>query len=78
MTLPQAWALSQKWYGDRLDPDFRRRFDRIVLVARLIPAERLRSRRLVPVAGLRFARREVGLRFALLTLPAATRGSSVL
>jgi hypothetical protein len=24
MTLPQAWALSQKWYGDRLDHDFRR------------------------------------------------------
>ena len=25
MTLPQAWALSQRWYGDRLDPGFRRR-----------------------------------------------------
>jgi hypothetical protein len=24
MTLPQAWALSRKWYGTRLDPDFRR------------------------------------------------------
>jgi hypothetical protein len=24
MTLPQAWDLSQKWYGTRLDPDFRR------------------------------------------------------
>ena len=24
MTLPQAWALSQRWYGNRLDPDFRR------------------------------------------------------
>jgi hypothetical protein len=24
MTLPQAWELSQKWYGNRLDPDFRR------------------------------------------------------
>jgi hypothetical protein len=24
MTLPQAWALSQKWYGNRLEPDFRR------------------------------------------------------
>jgi hypothetical protein len=24
MTLPQAWALSQKWYGTRLDADFRR------------------------------------------------------
>jgi hypothetical protein len=24
MTLPQAWALSQRWYGTRLDPDFRR------------------------------------------------------
>ena len=24
MTLPQAWALSQKWYGNRLDTDFRR------------------------------------------------------
>jgi hypothetical protein len=24
MTLAQAWALSQRWYGDRLAPDFRR------------------------------------------------------
>jgi hypothetical protein len=24
MTIPQAWELSQKWYGDRLEPDFRR------------------------------------------------------
>ena len=24
MTLPQAWELSQKWYGNRLEPDFRR------------------------------------------------------
>jgi hypothetical protein len=24
MTLPQAWELSKKWYGNRLDPDFRR------------------------------------------------------
>jgi len=24
MTLPQAWDLSQHWYGTRLDPDFRR------------------------------------------------------
>ena len=24
MTLPQAWALSQRWYGNRLDPDFQR------------------------------------------------------
>jgi hypothetical protein len=24
MTLPQAWELSQRWYGNRLDPDFRR------------------------------------------------------
>jgi hypothetical protein len=24
MTVPQAWELSQKWYGNRLDPDFRR------------------------------------------------------
>jgi hypothetical protein len=24
MTIPQAWALSQRWYGDRLAPDFRR------------------------------------------------------
>ena len=24
MTVPQAWALSQKWYGNRLSPDFRR------------------------------------------------------
>jgi hypothetical protein len=24
MTLPQAWALSEKWYGNRLAPDFRR------------------------------------------------------
>jgi hypothetical protein len=24
MTLPQAWELSQSWYGTRLDPDFRR------------------------------------------------------
>ena len=24
MSLPQAWSLSQKWYGTRLDPDFRR------------------------------------------------------
>jgi hypothetical protein len=24
MTLAQAWDLSQKWYGNRLDPDFRR------------------------------------------------------
>jgi hypothetical protein len=25
MTLPQAWELSQQWYGDRLSPDFRRK-----------------------------------------------------
>ena len=24
MTLAQAWDLSQRWYGNRLDPDFRR------------------------------------------------------
>jgi hypothetical protein len=24
MTIPQAWALSQQWYGNRLAPDFRR------------------------------------------------------
>jgi hypothetical protein len=24
MTIPQAWELSKKWYGNRLDPDFRR------------------------------------------------------
>jgi hypothetical protein len=24
MTLPQAWDLSQKWYGNRLAADFRR------------------------------------------------------
>jgi len=24
MTLEQAWHLSQLWYGNRLDPDFRR------------------------------------------------------
>jgi hypothetical protein len=24
MTLPQAWALSRKWYGTRLHRDFRR------------------------------------------------------
>jgi hypothetical protein len=24
MTLPQAWELSQKWYGNRLAADFRR------------------------------------------------------
>jgi len=24
MTLPQAWALSQQWYGNRLAADFRR------------------------------------------------------
>ena len=24
MTLQQAWALSQQWYGNRLAPDFRR------------------------------------------------------
>jgi hypothetical protein len=24
MTIPQAWELSQRWYGDRLSPDFRR------------------------------------------------------
>jgi len=24
MTIPQAWELSQKWYGTRLEPDFRR------------------------------------------------------
>jgi hypothetical protein len=24
MMLPQAWDLSQKWYGNRLAPDFRR------------------------------------------------------
>jgi len=24
MTLDQAWKLSQRWYGTRLDPDFRR------------------------------------------------------
>jgi hypothetical protein len=24
MTLPQAWDLSQRWYGNRLAPDFRR------------------------------------------------------
>jgi hypothetical protein len=25
MTLPQAWELSQQWYGDRLSPGFRRK-----------------------------------------------------
>jgi hypothetical protein len=24
MSLAQAWSLSQKWYGNRLSPDFRR------------------------------------------------------
>ena len=24
MTLDQAWHLSQQWYANRLDPDFRR------------------------------------------------------
>lgn len=24
MTIPQAWQLSQLWYGTRLDPDCRR------------------------------------------------------
>jgi len=24
MTIPQTWALAQRWYGDRLAPDFRR------------------------------------------------------
>ena len=24
MTIPQAWDLAQKWYGTRLEPDFRR------------------------------------------------------
>ena len=24
MTLDQAWHLSQRWYGNRLEPDFRR------------------------------------------------------
>ena len=24
MTIPQAWDLAQKWYGNRLEPDFRR------------------------------------------------------
>ena len=24
MTIPQAWELAQKWYGSRLEPDFRR------------------------------------------------------
>ena len=24
MTIVQAWDLSQRWYGSRLDPDFRR------------------------------------------------------
>jgi hypothetical protein len=24
MTIAQAWELSQLWYGNRLDPDFRR------------------------------------------------------
>ena len=24
MTIPQAWDLSRRWYGTRLDPDFRR------------------------------------------------------
>jgi len=24
MTIPQAWELSEKWYGTRLEPDFRR------------------------------------------------------
>jgi hypothetical protein len=24
MTIAQAWDLSQMWYGNRLDPDFRR------------------------------------------------------
>jgi hypothetical protein len=23
-TIEQAWELAQKWYGNRLDPDFRR------------------------------------------------------
>jgi hypothetical protein len=24
ITLSQAWELSQRWYGNRLDPDFQR------------------------------------------------------
>ena len=24
MTTPQAWELSRRWYGTRLNPDFRR------------------------------------------------------
>jgi hypothetical protein len=24
MTIPQAWDLSRKWYGNRLEPEFRR------------------------------------------------------
>jgi hypothetical protein len=24
MTIPQAWELSRRWYGTRLNPDFRR------------------------------------------------------
>ena len=24
MTIPKAWDLSQRWYGNRLDPEFRR------------------------------------------------------
>ena len=24
MSLDQTWALAQRWYGKRLDPDFRR------------------------------------------------------
>ena len=24
MTIPQAWDLSRAWYGNRLEPDFRR------------------------------------------------------
>jgi hypothetical protein len=24
MTIGQAWTLSQRWYGNRMDPDFRR------------------------------------------------------
>ena len=24
MTVPQAWELAQQWYGNRLEPDFRR------------------------------------------------------
>ena len=48
MSIAQAWDLSQRWYGTRLDPDFRRpsapearaNFDRVGLTGAFWDLER--------------------------------------